>query len=249
MNNIINRDLARIEKNIITLKNRTAENMIQLGQELLKAKEKVPHGEWGEWLREKVDFSQRSANQLMRIAKAFGANSQAISNLEITKVGLLLDVPEDKRESFIENHDLKQISTRELKEIIKETVEKKPSDSTIDIERDTETYLIDIDELKPLPDHEKYFPIRKGKDWIFFLNMVDKNGIIEPICIARDKTIISGYEFGYGQIPGRKVPGCTVPCGPVPGIQACISGVDSRLKMTQEHSGKPIPGPCSGEEP
>ena len=41
----------------------------------------------------------------------------------------------------------------------------------------------------------------------------------------------------------------TVPCGPVPGIQACISGVDSRLKMTQEHSGKPIPGPCSGEEP
>lgn len=69
MNNIINRDLARIEKNIITLKNRTAENMIQLGQELLKAKEKVPHGEWGEWLREKVDFSQRSANQLMRIAK------------------------------------------------------------------------------------------------------------------------------------------------------------------------------------
>ena len=77
MNNIINRDLARIEKNIITLKNRTAENMIQLGQELLKAKEKVPHGEWGEWLREKVDFSKRSANQLMRIAKAFGANSQS----------------------------------------------------------------------------------------------------------------------------------------------------------------------------
>lgn len=55
----------------------------------------------------------------MKIAKEFGSNSQAISNLETTKLGLLLEIPEEKRAIFIEEHNVKEISTRQLKEVIK----------------------------------------------------------------------------------------------------------------------------------
>lgn len=194
MNEIKNNELLQIESEIITLKNQTAQNIIQIGHKLMEAKDKLSHGEWGDWLRDKIDFSQRTANQFMRIAKEFGSNSQSISNLEITKVGLLLDVPADKREDFMERHNIKSMSTRELKSVIKKAVDRKPCISVIDIERDSETYVMNIDELKPLTDHELYFPVRSGRDWIDYLNAVDKYGITEDVMIARDNTILSGHE-------------------------------------------------------
>ena len=189
-----NIELEKIEKEIITLKNQTAENMIQIGCKLIEAKKQLSHGEWGVWLENKVEFSQRTANQFMRIAKEFGSNSQAISNLEITKVGLLLDVPAEKREEFIEKHDLKSMSTREMKKVIKESVGEAYDKSVIDNVTDYNLYEIPIDELKPLPDYERYFGNRTGKDYIFYLNCVDKYGITESVMIARDKTIIDGHE-------------------------------------------------------
>ena len=146
MEQIISKDteLEYLEKEIIALKNQTAQNIIQIGYKLIEAKEKLQHGEWGEWLENKVEFSQRTANQFMRIAKEFGSNSQAISNLEITKVGLLLDVPTEKREEFIEKHDLKSMSTREIKKVIKETVDGMCDKSVIDFETDYNLSLIHI---------------------------------------------------------------------------------------------------------
>lgn len=186
--------LKEIENNIIRLKNQTAEDLIQLGNELNKAKEKVPHGEWGAWLRDRINFSQRTANLYMKIAKEFGSNSQAISNLETTKLGLLLEIPEEKRANFIEEHNVKEMSTRQLKEVIKNSSDKTVIGSCIDYALDLEEVEIEVDCLKPLPNHEKYFFRRTGKDWIQFLNSVDKYGIYEPIIIARDNTIISGHD-------------------------------------------------------
>lgn len=191
---IIDTELKEIESNILRLKNQAAESIIQLGYELNRAKEKVPHGEWGEWLKNRVNFSQRTANLYMKIAKEFGSNSQSISNLEVTKLGLLLDVPEEKRVNFIEEHNVKDMSTRQLKEAIRSSSEKKITESCIDYIRDSEEVEIDVNALKPIPNHEKYFFKRTGKDWIHFLNSVDKYGIYEPIIIARDNTIISGHD-------------------------------------------------------
>lgn len=119
MNGLISNEIKEIETNIIRLKREIAENIIQIGLELSRAKDKLSHGEWGDWLRDKVDFSQRTASTYMNIAKAFSSNSQAISNLSVTKLGMLLDVPEDKRENFIEEYNVKDMSTRELKAVIK----------------------------------------------------------------------------------------------------------------------------------
>lgn len=121
MNTIIeNTALEQIEKEIITLKNQTAENIIQIGCKLIEAKKQLSHGEWGSWLENRVAFSQRTANQFMRIAKEFGSNPELLTDLGITKVGLLLDVPVEKRKDIIKNHDLRNMSTRELKRVIKQ---------------------------------------------------------------------------------------------------------------------------------
>lgn len=191
-----NAELQKIENEIITLKNQTAQNIIQIGYKLIEAKEKLPHGEWGGWLSDRINFSQRTANQFMRIAKEFGSNSQSISDLEITKVGLLLDVPSEIREEFIENHDLKSMSTRELKKVIKETVNEKPGihNSVIDKTLDDEIYEMPIKELRPISDYEQYFGLRTGGDWLMFLNNINKYGMTSPVLIARDKTIIDGHE-------------------------------------------------------
>lgn len=194
MNELISNEIEEIETNIIRLKRETAENIIQIGLELSKAKAKLSHGEWGDWLRDKVDFSQRTASTYMNIAKAFCSNSQAISDLSVTKLGMLLDVPEDKRENFIEEHKVKDMSTRELKSVIKNASDDNSGESCIDYVRDGESVDIDVDCLKPLPDHDKYFYGRKGREWIEFLNSVEEYGICQPIIIARDNTIISGHE-------------------------------------------------------
>ena len=115
-----NIDLEKIENEIIALKNQTAQNIIQIEYKLIEAKEKLQHGEWGSWLENKVEFSQRTANQFMRIAKEFGSNSEVLIGLGITKAGLLLDVPIEKRKDFIKKHDLKAMSTREIKKAIKQ---------------------------------------------------------------------------------------------------------------------------------
>ena len=101
---------------------------------------------------------------------------------------------QEEMKNFIEEHNVKDMSTRQLKEAIRSSSEKKITESCIDYIRDSEEVEIDVNALKPIPNHEKYFFKRTGKDWIHFLNSVDKYGIYEPIVIARDNTIISGHD-------------------------------------------------------
>ena len=70
---------------------------IEIGERLLEAKELVPHGEWGNWLKKNVNYSQSTANNFMRLYKEYGnnqgslfttvTNSQAIMNLERSLAG------------------------------------------------------------------------------------------------------------------------------------------------------------------
>lgn len=101
---------------------------IEIGRRLTEAKELLPHGEWGKWLREKVSFSQRTANNFMRLAaeygdaqvSLFGGNPQALADLPYTKALQLLAVPEEEREAFAEEHNVAELSSRELEKLIRE---------------------------------------------------------------------------------------------------------------------------------
>jgi chromosome segregation ATPase len=123
-----------IAAEINNIKNQTRKmmlyNSIEIGRRLLEAKTLVAHGEWGKWLQESVDYSQRTATNLMRIFEEYGAEqltllgdnakSQALANLSYTQAISLLGLPEEEREKFIENNDLDSMSTRELQQAIKE---------------------------------------------------------------------------------------------------------------------------------
>lgn len=43
---------------------------IEIGKRLQEAKSMVPYGEWGKWLAENVDYSERTAQDLMQIGRA-----------------------------------------------------------------------------------------------------------------------------------------------------------------------------------
>lgn len=119
---------------INSIKNQTRRimlyNSIEIGRRLTEAKQLLPHGEWGKWLEKSVDYSQSTANNLMRIFEEYGADqltllednakSQALGNLSYTQAIALLGVPEQEREKFVEEHDIEKMSTRELQKAIKE---------------------------------------------------------------------------------------------------------------------------------
>lgn len=108
---------------------------IEIGKRLLEAKDLVPHGEWGTWLKENVNYSQSTANNFMRLYKEYGnnqgslfttlTNSQTIMNLDVSKALALTVLPPEEREEFVAEHDVESMSTRDLKEALQENRELK----------------------------------------------------------------------------------------------------------------------------
>jgi hypothetical protein len=95
-------------------------NNIEIGRRLLEAKSMVGHGEWEIWLKNSIDYSQRTASNLMRIFEEyanqialFGDNSksQALADLSYTQAITLLGVPAEERENFIKDNNIGSMST------------------------------------------------------------------------------------------------------------------------------------------
>lgn len=113
---------------ILVLKNQTAANIIEIGKRLIKVKEMLPHGEWGKWLKERVEFSHRTANKFMQAAQMFG-NSPPVANLGATKVFVLLEAPAEQRDELIskpqvipstgEAKTINEMTKRELEQVKK----------------------------------------------------------------------------------------------------------------------------------
>lgn len=94
---------------------------VEIGRRLVEAKELVPHGEWMGWLKENVDYSQSTANNLMAIYREYGDGKfTTIGNLSYTKAVALLGVPAEEREQFADEHDVEAMSARELREAVYE---------------------------------------------------------------------------------------------------------------------------------
>ena len=109
-------------------------NSIEIGKRLTEAKKMMEHGQFGKWLSEAVDYSQSTANNLMKIYEQYGADqgalfgdnakSQTFGNLSYSQAVALLGIPAEEREQFIEDNNAAELSIRELKAKIKEYEEK-----------------------------------------------------------------------------------------------------------------------------
>ena len=56
---------------------RTAEDIIEIGHDLLLVKDRLEHGQFGEWLQQEFEFSHSSALKFMRVAERFGKIAQS----------------------------------------------------------------------------------------------------------------------------------------------------------------------------
>lgn len=101
-------------------KNMVLYSSIEIGRRLVEAKSKVAHGEWGEWLQKYVDYSQSTANNLMKLYHEYGTNPQALGNLNYTQAVALLGVPAEEREAFAKENNVEKMSSRQLQKAIRE---------------------------------------------------------------------------------------------------------------------------------
>lgn len=105
------------------------EGAIEIGRRLVEAKELLPHGEWGAWLKEEFEYSQPTASRLMTLYNEYGADQSSLfgaeskystlNNLSVSKALRLIAIPAEEREEFAEEHKVEELTTRELDELVK----------------------------------------------------------------------------------------------------------------------------------
>lgn len=113
------RDIETITSEILSLKKTAGDAILAIGHRLIEAKSLLAHGEWLPWLTEQVEFSERSAQNFMRLAREW-SNPQTLADLGAAKVLVLLSLPEPEREAFLAEVPAEDMSVRELKKAIRE---------------------------------------------------------------------------------------------------------------------------------
>lgn len=113
------RTIETITGEILDAQRRGGEAILTIGRCLIEAKEKLPHGEWLPWLGEQIHYSEKTAQNFMRLAREF-TNPQALADLGATKALALLALPAEEREQFVEEHNVVDMTSRQLQQAIKE---------------------------------------------------------------------------------------------------------------------------------
>ena len=113
------RTIETITGDILEAKRQGGEAILTIGRCLIEAKEMLSHGEWRSWLEERVEFSERSAQRFMRLAREW-SNPTTLSDLGASKALMLLALPEGERERFVEDHNVIDMSARQLEQAIRD---------------------------------------------------------------------------------------------------------------------------------
>lgn len=121
------RSIETITTEILQMKEDAGNAIIGIGQRLIEAKAMLPHGEWLPWLTEQVEFSERTAQNFMRLAREW-SNPHAVADLGARKALMMLALPADERDKFMaENHivdgeekSVIDMTSRELEKAIRE---------------------------------------------------------------------------------------------------------------------------------
>ena len=119
----------------------------RIGEKLLLAKGAVGHGNWGQWLKDNVDYSERTAQNIITIYKNFNnketklfgtvPDAELLGKLNQSQLLALSSIKdEEKRAEFMNEHkeELPDMSKQELAKAlaelkeVKETVTKKDAE-------------------------------------------------------------------------------------------------------------------------
>lgn len=116
-------NLENLKIKILELKQNIAQNTINLGMYLCTVKERLGHGEFGKWLEETVDFTERTARRFMKVYKTTVELDKkydvVIGNLNSSQLVEISNLKKADIENLLENENVKDMSIRELQEVIK----------------------------------------------------------------------------------------------------------------------------------
>ena len=127
--------LIRLATEINTIKEQTRAAVksatLEIGKRLVEAKAVVPHGGWGYWLQENVDYSERTAQLIMSVWERFGSgqtklfgkepDAALVAKLNRSQLVALMSIKDEEEcMDFMEEHkdDLADMSKRELEKAI-----------------------------------------------------------------------------------------------------------------------------------
>lgn len=106
---------------------------IEIGGKLMEAKSLVPQGEWGKWLENNVEYSQSTAENLMKLYKEYGGDqeslfdtwtgSETFGKLTYTQHLALLALPFSDRQEFAEKNNAEEMSTRQLQKAVQDQLD------------------------------------------------------------------------------------------------------------------------------
>ena len=132
---------------------------IEIGKRLYEAKTMVAHGKWGRWLEENVEYSERTAQNLIAVYEEYGrsGNAQAIAGLSFTQAVLLLRLDGETRTELMESKDVPSMSTRELEEEIRR------ANAEIEKRQVTIEQLMQADEEKAAAEETKQAMIEEQR--------------------------------------------------------------------------------------
>ena len=124
----IKNEIQRVQESVI-------EGTINIGRMLCELKAALPVGSWCQWLSENFGYSERTAQNAMAIYKEYGKKGipTGLKNASVTNALQLIGLRDDIRHELIDSGDAESLSSRELKERIKE-LEKERDEAQLRIE-------------------------------------------------------------------------------------------------------------------
>ena len=102
---------------IKVLMRRTAQDVFDIGQKLSEIKTRLGHGHFGNWLKAEFDWSERTAQNFIRVYVSFKSENVADLNFSQTALYVLAAAPEEARLEAIELAKEKAIPLAEVKKI------------------------------------------------------------------------------------------------------------------------------------
>ncbi|OUN05522.1 hypothetical protein B5G43_12615 [Flavonifractor sp. An92] len=172
------RTIEAITGDILEAKRTGGEAILTIGRCLIEAKDLLPHGEWLPWLTERVEFSPRTAQNFMRLAREW-TNTQTLADLGASKALSLLALPPEEREQFMEENNVIDMSARQLEAAIKERDEAKQSAQKLqetlhDVLEDRSDAYQRLEQLTEELDELKARPVEVAVETVVDQEAIDK---------------------------------------------------------------------------
>lgn len=125
------RTIEAITGDILEAKRTGGEAILTIGRCLIEAKDMLRHGEWLPWLNEQVELSERTAQKFMKLAREW-SNPNTLADLGASKALMLLALPTEEREQFVEENNVIDMSARQLEAAIKERDEARQAQAKLE---------------------------------------------------------------------------------------------------------------------